>query len=66
MSNDDFNFLSERPLKTSKELSDSEFGHEEIATTLVKIVKKCPAPFTIGLFAKWGSGKSTVAFSLKE
>lgn len=61
-----FKFLAEKPLQTAEELSQSKFGHEEIAETLAKIVKECPTPFTVGLFAKWGSGKSTVANSLKD
>ena len=66
MSTPEFKFLEDKPLETSKELSTSKFGHEEIAKTLSKIIKSCPAPFTIGLFAKWGAGKSTVANSLKK
>jgi hypothetical protein len=66
MSTPDFKFLEEKPLQTAEEFSKSKFGHEEIANTLVKIIKNSPAPFTVGLFAKWGSGKSTVANSLKE
>lgn len=66
MTTEDFNFLPEKPLQTREELSNSKFGHGEIAQTLVKVIKKCPAPFTIGLFAKWGSGKSTVANLLLE
>lgn len=66
MSTTDFEFLKDKPLETTGELSASKFGHEEIATTLSRIIIKCPAPFTIGLFAKWGAGKSTVANSLKE
>jgi hypothetical protein len=64
MSEKPFKFLEEKPLQTTEEFSNSKFGHEEIANTLVKITKECPAPFTVGLFAKWGSGKSTVANSL--
>lgn len=63
MSNPAFKFLQEKPLEAAGG-SQSKFGHEEIANTLVEIVKNCPAPFTVGLFAKWGSGKSTVANSL--
>ena len=66
MSTTKFKFLEERPLQSAEEFSNSKFGHGEIADTLAKIVKACPAPFTVGLFAKWGSGKSTVANSLKE
>lgn len=66
MSSPEFKFLKDRPLETLEELSGLKFGHEEITRTLSKIIKNCPAPFTIGLFAKWGSGKSTIANSLKE
>ncbi|PIR56850.1 MAG: hypothetical protein COU72_04075 [Parcubacteria group bacterium CG10_big_fil_rev_8_21_14_0_10_41_35] len=66
MPDPEFNFLKEKPLETIEEISNSKFGHEEIATTLEKITEKCPTPFTIGLFAKWGSGKSTIANSLKR
>ena len=66
MSTTGFKFLAEKPLQTTEELSQSKFGHEEIADTLIKVVKECPTPFTVGLFAKWGSGKSTVANSLKD
>lgn len=61
-----FKFLKEKPLETIEEISNSKFGHEEIASTLENIAEKCPTPFTIGLFAKWGSGKSTIANSLKK
>lgn len=61
-----FNFLKEKPLDTIEEISNSKFGHEEIALTLANISEQCPTPFTIGLFAKWGSGKSTIANSLKK
>ena len=49
-----FDFLPERPLETAKEFSDAKFGHEQIASALEKIIIKCPTPFTIGLFGKWG------------
>ena len=61
-----FKFLKDRPLKTTEEIQKSKFGHKEIAKTLVKIVTGCPAPFTIGLFGRWGSGKSTIANFLKN
>jgi hypothetical protein len=66
MSDLEFKFLNEKPLETVEELSKSKFGHEEIAATLEKVSESCPTPFTIGLFAKWGSGKSTIANSLKK
>ena len=61
-----YKFLVDKPLKTSTDISKSKFGHEEIAETLANIVIKCPTPFTIGLFGRWGSGKSTVANFLKN
>lgn len=66
MSKLEFKFLKEKPLETVEEISNSKFGHEEIATTLANVSEKCPTPFTIGLLARWGSGKSTIANSLKK
>jgi len=62
----EFQFLKDQPLKTDDELESAEFGHKEIAKTLSKIVEKCSTPFSIGLFGKWGSGKSTIANLLKK
>jgi len=58
-------FLSDLPLQTEGEFLNSKFGHKEIADALTKIVINCPTPFTIGLFGKWGSGKSSIANKLK-
>jgi hypothetical protein len=62
----DFNFLEERPLKKSEEFFNAKFGHEEISSALCKTIAKCPTPFTIGLFGRWGAGKSTIANSIRE
>lgn len=62
----DFNFLLDQPLLTEEELAQSKFGHIEIAKALTKAIQKCSTPFTIGLFGKWGSGKSTIANILKK
>ncbi len=62
----EYEFLRDQPLQTEEELNTMEFGHKEIAKTLVKIISRCPTPFTVGLFGKWGSGKSTIAYSLKK
>ncbi len=62
----DFKFLEERPLEKSEEFSNARFGHEEISSALCKIISKCPAPFTVGLFGRWGAGKSTIANSIRE
>jgi len=60
-----YKFLIDKPLETLEDINKSKFGHEEIAETLSDIVIKCPTPFTIGLFGRWGSGKSTIANFLK-
>ncbi len=62
----DFKFLEERPLEKSEEFSNAKFGHEEISSALCKVISKCPAPFTVGLFGRWGAGKSTIANSIRE
>lgn len=62
---DEFEFISEKPLKASSNI-DLSFGHKEIVSVLKRIVKKTPESFTIGLYGDWGSGKSTIAVSLKD
>lgn len=52
-------FLPDAPLPADKE-KDAAFGHDSIASNLAKIIQLCPSPFTIGLFGKWGTGKTTV------
>ncbi len=61
----EFEFLKDKPLETIEEIKRSKFGHKEIAQTLTTIVTNCPTPFTIGLFGRWGSGKSTIANFVK-
>lgn len=57
----DFQFLQEQPAE--KEL---RFGHVELLQTIKSIVLKCSSPFTIGLFGRWGSGKSSIVESLRK
>lgn len=56
-----FQYLSEKP-----ERRNLLFGHRKILDTLIDIVSNCPSPFTIGLFGRWGSGKSSIAESLQD
>lgn len=60
-----FEFLPDQPL-SAKELENIRFGHEGIAETLQNMISKCPTPFTIGLFGKWGVGKSTIINLLSD
>ncbi len=51
--------LSDKPT-TPKTKSGSKFGYKDVSSTVVDIIDAAPRPFTIGLFGKWGRGKSTV------
>jgi predicted KAP-like P-loop ATPase len=35
-------------------------GFEPMAKILVDVIRDTPAPFTIGVFGEWGSGKTTL------
>ncbi len=52
-------FFSDRPLSADKE-QEVRFGHLGVINNLKEILFNCPIPFTVGLFGKWGSGKSTI------
>lgn len=58
-------FLSDQPLTIDRE-RDIRFGHSRIADNLKEIILQCPLSFTIGLFGKWGSGKTTIINLLKH
>ncbi len=57
-------FLSDRPL-TAETKQNDRFGHSGIAENLKQIILTCPIPFTIGLFGKWGTGKTSILNLLK-
>ncbi|MBU0569584.1 KAP family NTPase, partial [Patescibacteria group bacterium] len=59
-----FTFLSDKALE---DIDDDLLNHKSIAKTLKTIISNCPTPFTIGVFGKWGTGKSTIGnFLCKE
>lgn len=62
--NIDYCFLEDRPIQNENELLF--FGHDELGKTLIDIVSNCRTPFTIGLFGKWGVGKSTLAYYIRR
>lgn len=37
-----------------------EFAYKEFAKSTAELIDQSPRPFTIGLFGKWGMGKSTI------
>ncbi len=58
-------FFSDQPIAADKE-QDIRFGHLDIADNLKKIILNCLSPFTIGLFGRWGSGKTTILNVLRK
>ena len=58
-------FLSDQPIDADKE-QEMRFGHPSLVENLKNIVLICPTPFTIGLFGKWGTGKTTILDALKR
>jgi len=64
-SSQNYKFLSDRPL-TVENQQNIRFGHTGLAENLKNIVSKCPLPFTIGLFGKWGTGKTTILNLLED
>ncbi len=57
-------FLSDKPLEADYKQND-RFGHSGIAENLKRIILTCPLPFTVGLFGKWGTGKTSILNILK-
>ena len=59
-------YLQDNPLD---KVGEDALSHESIATTLKEAIEKWDAdkaPFTIGLFGGWGTGKSTIGKFLKS
>jgi len=46
-------------------VEEDRLGHRAYVETLKKSVQLCPTPFAIGLFGRWGVGKSTIGETLK-
>lgn len=61
----EFEFIPDIPIPADKK-DELHFGYRQIAKTLAKIAEKSPTPFTIGLFGKWGTGKSTILNQLEN
>jgi hypothetical protein len=50
-------YLSDSPVSLQTE---DPFAHGDLAVALASTLSEAPAPFTVGLFGPWGSGKSSV------
>lgn len=56
-------FITDEALKSAQ---FDEFGHSDYAKLLEKLIQEQPTPFNIGIFGRWGVGKSTIVNFLKE
>ena len=56
-------FLSDQPCVDPDRI---RFGHEVYVTALQDAVRACPTPFVMGLYGKWGTGKTTVLEGLRS
>lgn len=50
-------YLSDDPID---EIKDDKFHHAIYADILLKIIKDVKSPFNIGLFGRWGTGKTSI------
>lgn len=60
-----FYLLSDRPITPDKK-EDVRFGHQQLANAVFGLLKNAEPPFTVGLYGKWGVGKTTIASLVKE
>ncbi len=56
-------FLTDKALEHSNQ---DEFDHKSYTTLLEQIIRKQQTPFNIGVFGKWGVGKSSIVNLLRE
>lgn len=57
---DNFKMLPDFPLEPDRE-EEMRFKHEDIAKKITETFKNAKPPFTVGLYGKWGTGKTTIA-----
>lgn len=61
----DFKILPDRPLGPDEE-ENIRFGHKDIARTIFSLIDGAEPPITLGLYGRWGVGKTTVASLVKD
>lgn len=52
--------------KSLTHISDDQFKHSHYVEVLTDILEKCETPINVGLYGKWGVGKSSIVHMLKE
>lgn len=55
-------FLDDQPCRDPDKM---RFGHDVYIAAIRDAVASCPTPYTIGLYGKWGTGKTTVLEGLR-
>lgn len=60
-----FNFIKDEPILTGSP-GYFDFYHKSFSPALKDMVLSDSCPHTIGLFSKWGTGKSSIIDQLKE
>ncbi len=58
-----FRVLEDKPLEN---IDGDYFGHQEIANSIIEVIKEAPKPFNIGLYGQWGVGKTTICKIIKD
>jgi hypothetical protein len=57
------NFIKDKEANLEK---NDLLGTKPYVNTLLEVIKKADAPFTIGLFGGWGTGKSSIIKTIEE
>lgn len=60
-----FKLLPDYPIQPDK-AEDIRFGHHDIAQAIQDVICNTSIPLTIGLYGRWGVGKSTIANSVYD
>lgn len=57
-----FTVLQDKPRENGE---IDNFGHGEIANSVIEVIRNAPRPFNIGIYGQWGVGKSTICKIIK-
>jgi len=61
-----YKLLEDLPISQETKERKLSFGHKSLARILMELIIKCPSPYTIGLYGKWGTGKTSLILILKQ
>lgn len=57
--------LADKP-QSGKTNKSVDFAYDDLTKSIIQLIEASPRPFTIGLFGKWGTGKSTIIETLRH